>query len=300
MTTTTTEVDTTATAPKAKKGPSGRSKVGRHRKAGWITYVFLTIVLVGSIFPLYWSIVAASRTNAEMVVTPPPLIPGPNLLKNMRESLEQVDMIRAIWNTVVVAGCVTLGTVFFCTLAGFAFAKLRFSLRGVLMGIVIATLLIPTQLGIIPLFMLMAEIQWIDHLQAVIFPTLVSAFGVFFMRQYLIDAVPDELIEAAVVDGAGLFRIFRSVVVPLARPGMAVLGLLTFVAAWNDFFWPLVALSPKNPTVQVALTGLGLGYATDNSVIMAGTLIGMLPLIVVFILLGKQIVGGIMQGAVKG
>jgi cellobiose transport system permease protein len=260
----------------------------------------LTVILLGSAFPFYWSIVAASRTNAEMVTTPPPLIPGPNLLSNMREALNQVDMVKAIINTVIVAGSITVGTVMFCTLAGFAFAKLRFTGRNVLLGIVIATLLIPTQLGVIPLFMLMAKIHWIDHLQAVIVPALVSAFGVFFMRQYLLEAVPDELVEAATVDGATRLRTFWSVVMPLARPGMAVLGMLTFVTAWNDLFWPLVALSPKNPTVQVALTGLGRGYATDNSIIMAGTLLGMLPLLIVFLVLGRQIVGGIMQGAVKG
>lgn len=286
------------TAPR--RSGSGRSAAGRHRTAGVLVYLTLTVVLIGSMFPFYWSIVAASRTNAEMVVTPPPLVPGPNLLANMREAMTQVDMVKAILNTVVVAGSVTLGTVFFCTLAGFAFAKLKFTGRNFLLGLTIGTLLIPTQLGVIPLFLFMAKIHWIDQLQAVILPTLVTAFGVFFMRQYLLDAVPDELVEAATVDGATRFRIFWSVVMPLARPGMAVLGLLTFVAAWNDFFWPLVALSPQNPTVQVALTGLGRGYVTDNSIIMAGTLIGMLPLLVVFLLLGRQIVGGIMHGALKG
>jgi cellobiose transport system permease protein len=161
-------------------------------------------------------------------------------------------------------------------------------------------MMVPTQLAIIPLFILIAELQWVDHLQAVVLPTLVSAFGVFFMRQFLSQALPDELLEAGRVDGASTWRIFWSIVVPVARPAMAVLAMLTFLTAWNDFFWPIIALTTNNPTVQVALAGLGGGYVPDRAVIMAGTLIGTLPVLVVFVVLGKQIVGGIMQGAVKG
>jgi cellobiose transport system permease protein len=134
----------------------------------------------------------------------------------------------------------------------------------------------------------------------VILPTLVSAFGVVFMRQYLIQALPTDVIEAAIVDGATTFRIFRSIVLPAARPAMAVLGMLTFLMAWNDFFWPIIALSSQNPTVQVALNSLGQGYVPDRSVILAGTLVGTVPVLVVFALLGRRIVGGIMEGAVKG
>jgi cellobiose transport system permease protein len=159
---------------------------------------------------------------------------------------------------------------------------------------------VPAQLGVVPLFILVAKLGWVNHLQAVILPTLVSAFGVVFMRQYLIRALPTEIIEAAVVDGASTFRIFRSIVLPAARPAMAVLGMLTFLTAWNDFFWPIIALSSQNPTVQVALNSLGQGYVPDRSIILAGTLIGTVPVLVVFALLGKQIVGGILEGAVKG
>jgi cellobiose transport system permease protein len=169
-----------------------------------------------------------------------------------------------------------------------------------LLGVVIATLAVPTQLGIIPLFILIAKLHWVNQLQAVILPTLVSAFGVFFMRQFLVQSMPTELLEAALIDGAGTLRIFRSIVVPIARPAMAVLGMLTFLAAWNDFFWPIVALSQRNPTVQVALDGLSSGYIPQQAVVMAGTLIGTLPILVVFGVLGRQIVGGIMAGAVKG
>jgi cellobiose transport system permease protein len=270
------------------------------RDGGPISYALLILVTIISLLPLYWTVIAASRTNAEITRTPPPLTPGGNLIPNIRQAASQVDMVKALVNSVIVSGSIALGTVLFCTLAGFAFAKLKFRGSTVLLIIVLATMMVPSQLGIIPLFMLIAKLHWVNHLQAVILPTLVSAFGVFLMRQYLSQALPDELIDAAVVDGASTFRIFRSIVIPIARPAMAVLGMLTFLMAWNDFFWPIIALTSQNPTVQVALNSLGNGYVHDQSVIMAGTLIGTIPVLIVFALLGKQIVGGIMRGAVKG
>jgi cellobiose transport system permease protein len=148
--------------------------------------------------------------------------------------------------------------------------------------------------------MLMSKWGMANHISAVILPTLVTAFGVFFMRQYISSAVPDELIDAGYVDGAGPFRIFLSIVVPAVRPAMAVLGMLTFLMTWNDFFWPIIVLSSQNPTVQVSFQSLATGYAPQQSIVMAGTLYGTVPVLIVFVLLGRQIVGGIMQGAVKG
>ena len=287
-------------APRTRAGwRRGRESVGE-RRAGLFTYAALVLVTILALIPLYWTVVAASRTNADIAKTPPPLTPGGNLFSNIGEALEQVDMFKALLNSVIVSGSIALGTVFFCTLAGFAFAKLRFRGSTVLLLIILATMMVPAQLGVVPLFILIAELGWVNHLQAVILPTLVSAFGVVFMRQYLVRALPTEIIEAAVVDGASSFRIFRSIVLPAARPAMAVLGMLTFLMAWNDFFWPIIALSSQNPTVQVALNSLGQGYVPDRSIILAGTLVGTVPVLVVFALLGKQIVGGIMEGAVKG
>lgn len=284
--------------------PQARRRAGRKsvslRSAGPLTYAVLVLTTILAILPLYWTVVAASRSNADIAKTPPPFTPGGNLFSNIREALDQVDMFKALLNSVIVSGSIALGTVFFCTLAGFAFAKLRFRGSTVLLLIILATMMVPAQLGVVPLFILIAKLEWVNHLQAVIFPTLVSAFGVVFMRQYLVRALPTEIIEAAVVDGASTFRIFRSIVLPAARPAMAVLGMLTFLMAWNDFFWPIIALSSQNPTVQVALNSLGQGYVPDRSVILAGTLVGTVPVLVVFALLGKQIVGGIMEGAVKG
>jgi cellobiose transport system permease protein len=146
----------------------------------------------------------------------------------------------------------------------------------------------------------MARLGLAGHLSSVILPTLVTAFGVFFMRQYVASAVPDELVEAGWIDGASPFRIFWAVVVPAVRPAMAVLGMLTFLMSWNDFFWPIITLSSQNPTVQVSFQSLATGYAPQQSIIMAGTIYGTIPVLVVFGLLGRQIVGGIMSGAVKG
>ena len=277
-----------------------RRSVRSLTRGGPLTYATLLLVTALAIAPLYWTVVAASRSNADIAATPPPFTPGANLWHNIRQAADQVNMFKALANSVIVSGSIALGTVLFCTLAGFAFAKLRFRGRTLLLLIVLGTMMVPSQLGVIPLFILIAKLHWVNHLQAVILPTLVSAFGVFFMRQYLVQALPTELLEAAVVDGASTLRTFFSIVIPTARPAMAVLGMLTFLAAWNDFFWPIIALTSENPTVQVALNSLGNGYVPDQSVIMAGTLVGTVPVLVVFALLGRQIVGGIMQGAIKG
>ncbi len=277
-----------------------RPGAGEQLRGGPFAYVALVLVGIGSLLPLYWTLVAASHTQDEVLATTPPLLPGGRLPHNLEAAWTQANLGKAIVNSVVVAGCVTAATLFFCTLAGYAFAKMRFRGRGALMTAVVATLTIPPQLGVVPLFMVMSGLGWGGRLESVIFPTLVSAFGVFFMRQYLSEALPYELVEAAKVDGANNFRIVRSVVLPVARPAMMVLGMLTFVQAWNDFFWPYLALNQQNPTLQVALGRLSASYTPDQSIVMAGALISTLPLLVVFVIFGKRIVGGIMSGAVKG
>jgi cellobiose transport system permease protein len=284
----------------ARTAKTRRTRAGKQMTAGPIAYGIVLVVALISVFPLYYTIVIASHSNHAMAQTPPPFLPNASIFHNISAALKQQPIGKAILNSVIVSGTITVSTVFFCTLAGFAFAKLRFRGSNLLLGLVIGTLAVPTQLGIIPLFILIAKLHWVNHLQAVVLPTLVTAFGVFFMRQFLVQALPTELLEAGWVDGASTFRIFRSVVLPIARPAMAVLGMLTFIAAWNDFFWPIVALTSRNPTVQVALAGLGKGYVPQQSIIMAGTFLGTVPVLIVFGILGRQIVGGIMQGAVKG
>jgi len=269
-------------------------------KAGWGTYTAIMAVTLVSVFPLYYTIVMASHTNAEMAAKTPPLLPNTSFFGNVKKALELAPLNHGLINSLIVSGLVTLGTVAFSTLAGFAFAKLRFRGAALLLGICIATMMVPLQMGVIPLYMLMARLGMAGHLSSVILPTLCTAFGVFFMRQYVASAVPDELIEAAWIDGATPLRVLWAVVVPAVRPAMAVLGMLTFLMSWNDFFWPIITLSSQNPTVQVSFQSLATGYAPQQSIVMAGTLYGTVPVLIVFVLLGRQIVGGIMQGAVKG
>jgi len=269
--------------------------------AGRLTYAVLFGIIVCSIFPLYWSVVVSSRDQSAIGRYPPPLVPGGSLWDNLTAAFEQGNFGLALTNSVVVAGTVTVSVVFTSTLAGFAFAKLAFRGRGGLFTAVVATMLVPTQLAIIPLYVMVTQwFGWANDLRGVIVPALVSAFGVFFMRQYLSSAMPTELLEAGRVDGASTLRIYWSVVLPIARPGAAVLALLTFITYWNDLFWPLILLNTQNPTVQVAIANTASGIEVDYSLVLAGTVIATFPMLIVFLLLGRQIIGGIMQGAVKG
>ncbi len=277
----------------------------RFERAGPGTYAFLILVVLGSLFPLYWSLVVASHDNSAIGAYPPVVTPGGHLWSNLRRlfsaEVVNVDFWAALVNSAIVASAVTVAVVFFSALAGFAFAKLDFRGRGWLLVTVIATMIVPVQLGVIPLYIEMIHFGWLTKLQAVIVPNLVSAFGVFLMRQYIAGAVADELIDAARVDGCHTARVFWHVILPAVRPVAAVLGLLTFMNTWNDFFWPLIVLGPRNPTVQVAVSAVaGTNYIPDYPLILTATFVSVLPLLLVFLVLGRQIVGGIMQGAVKG
>jgi cellobiose transport system permease protein len=276
----------------------------RFESAGPLTYILLLGVAITSIFPLYWSVVVASHDNSAIAAYPPVLTPGRQLFHNIGRVFNSgevnIDFWTALFNSAIVSAAIACSVVLFSCLAGFAFAKLQFRGNKLLMAVVIATLIVPVQLGVIPLYIEMKHLGWINHLQAVIAPSLVSAFGVFLMRQYIVSSVPNELIDAARVDGCHTFRVFWHVVLPAVRPAAAVLGLLTFMNAWNDFFWPLIVLTPGNPTVQVAVSTLQSGYVQDYSLVFAGTLVSILPLIAIFLVLGRQIIGGIMKGAVKG
>jgi len=284
---------------------TSRRYVARHfRRAGPLTYIFLLVVVLLSLFPLYWSLVVASHNNAAVSAYPPVLTPGHELWHNIKRVFSSgevnVNFWTALLNTTIVATAVTFAVVFFSALAGFAFAKMKFRGERVMMLTIIATMLVPVQLGVIPLYIEMIHLGWLNRLPAVIGPNLVTAFGVFLMRQVIVSAVPNDLLDAARVDGCHTARVFWHVVLPAVRPAAAVLGLLTFMNTWNDFFWPLIVLSPRNPTVQVAVSTLASGYVEDFALVLTGTFISILPLLLIFLFLGRQIIGGIMQGAVKG
>ena len=287
------------------RGPARRRHVARRfRGAGTGTYVVLVMIAIVSVFPLYWSLVVASHDNSAVAAYPPVLTPGNPLWHNIgrlfNSGVVNIEFWKALGNSAIVASAIAFAVVFTSALAGFAFAKLPFRGSGVLMVGVVVTMMIPIQLGVIPLYIEMIHFGWVNHLQAVIAPYMVTAFGVFFMRQYIVQGVPNELIDAARVDGCHTARIFWHVILPAVRPAAAVLGLLAFLEAWNNFFWPLIVLSPQNPTVQVAVSALASGnYFPDYALVLTGTFVSILPLLALFLVVGKQIIGGIMQGAVK-
>jgi cellobiose transport system permease protein len=266
-----------------------------------VTYTILGAVVAISAYPIYYSIQLASSDAVTIAQNPiPALLPEGNLFENLARVFEEVPFWQAFFNSLLVAVITSVSVVLFATLAGFSFSKLRFRGRGPLLVFVIATMAVPTQLGVVPLFILMAEFGWVGQLQAVIVPGLVTAFGVFWMTQYLESALPYELVEAARVDGCSLIRTFWHVALPAARPAATMLALFTFVASWVNFFWPFIVLGPDNPTLPVALQLLQASFFKDMSLIMAGVVAATVPLIVLFFVAGRQLVAGIMQGAVKG
>jgi cellobiose transport system permease protein len=270
------------------------------RRPGFLVYGLLSAFLVGSALPLYWSVLIGSHTKEVVTRDVPPLLPGGHFFSNAQRVFDSVPFWKALANSMMVSTAAATSVVFFATLAGYAFAKLRFRGSTPLLVFVVVTMAVPTQLGVVPLFIVMAKLGWTGSVWAAIVPWIVTAFGVFFMRQYLLDAVPDELIEAARVDGCSQFRTFWTVAVPAARPAMAILWLFTFMQVWTDFFWPLIVLPAENPTVQVALNQLQSGYFKDYALVLCGTTLATVPLLVLFVATGRQFVAGIMQGAVKG
>ncbi len=293
---------TTTTAPITTRKRAEIGRAPQDSRGTWRTYLALVAVLFFSAFPLYWMFVIATSDDEAVSSIPPTVLPGGELMTNLREvfSLQQVYFAASLINSAIVSSVVTASVLFFCSLAGFAFAKLRFKGRNVLMVVVILTLTVPNQLAVVALYILMGKLGWNGTLLAVIAPGLVTAFGVFYMRQFIQHAVPDELIESARMDGALTLRIYWSIVVPAIRPALAVLGLLTFVMAWNDFQWPLIQLNGTDfPTSMVALSDLASGNYVIYRRVLAGAFIATVPLLVLLVVGGRQIVRGIMEGAVK-
>lgn len=242
----------------------------------------------------------ASVTTQDILAYPPRLVPGTQLLHNMREVIDRIDFFTSLFNTVVVATVGTLLVLFFDSLAAFAFAKYEFPGKRILFGILMATYMIPSQLALVPQFVTMAEFGWAGTLKALIIPGAANAFGIFWMRQYAQNSLPDELLDAGRIDGAGFFRLYAQVALPLFRPALAFLGIFTFISLWNDYIWPLVVMvNPDKVTLQVALANLNIAYNTDYAVVMAGALMSVLPLIVVFLIGARQFLRDLAAGATK-
>jgi len=289
-------------AARAAQRKRNKSHGGADRRPGWVTYVVLGAFILISAYPLYFTFLLSSSTSAEVAQNPvPSLIPGGEFLTNLQRVFDaDIDLVKATGNSLIVAVITSLSVVFFSTLAGYSFSKLRFRGRGPLLVFVIATMAVPTQLGVVPLYIVMRELGLTGNLLAVILPAMVTAFGVFWMTQYLDSALPYELIEAARVDGASMFRTFWSVALPAARPAAAMLALFTFITSWTNFFWPSIVLGTQNPTLPVALKLLQAGFFQDLPLIMAGVVLSIIPLLLLFVAAGRQLVAGIMAGAVKG
>lgn len=286
-------------APEQKKG---RKRIRSFDRPRWYIYGILAAILLGFLFPFYWSMLIGSKDAYAIRDPNMSWWLGGNLFKNMAAVVNNpaVNFWKALWNSIFSSTLIAASVVFFSTLAGWAFAKLRFKGSQPLLIFVIATMAVPTQLGVVPLYLLFSKIGWTGTMGAIIVPALTSAFGVFWMTQYLQQTVPDELVEAARVDGANQFRTFLAVGLPAARPAATMLALFTFVSSWNNFFWPFIVLDPQNPTLPVALSLLQANYFVDYSVVLAGVLLSTIPLLILFLFAGKQLVAGIMQGAVKG
>ena len=267
----------------------------------WWVYALLILAVLIAVFPLYWMFVVASNNSAAAYKMPPRVVPGGNLLNLAHLVFTTVPFVRSLINSAVVAVAIGIGHGVLCALAGFAFAKLRFPGRNTLFLIVVLTMTVPTQLAVIPQYMIMSKLGWVDTLQALIVPGLASAFGIFWMRQHIASTVSDELLQAARIDGANSWQIFWQIAFPLVRPAAFVLGLLGFVTAWNDFLWPFIILkSPEMYTVQIAIKALQNSYVVDLGLAMAGSFLATIPLLVLFAFVGRRLVTGIMDGAFKG
>ncbi|WP_106815796.1 carbohydrate ABC transporter permease [Microbacterium timonense] len=271
-------------------------------RAGFWVYAGLAVVVISAIFPFYWSFLIGSGDSSTINDPNMSWLPGGNFISNALAVMNDpaVNFWPALWNSIWSSTVIAASVVFFSTLAGWAFAKLRFPGGKWLLAFVVATMAVPMQLGVVPLYLLFSDLGWTGQIGAIIIPALTSAFGVFWMTQYLQQTVPDELIEAARVDGASMIRTFWTIGVTAARPAAAMLFLFTFVGAWNQFFWPFIVLDRQNPTLPVALSLLQSNYFVDYSVVLAGVLLATIPLLILFAFTGRQLVSGIMAGAVKG
>jgi cellobiose transport system permease protein len=300
MTTVTKEAAAVESA--ASRPPKTKARGQLVNKPGFVGYAFLAIVMAAAIYPIYWAFMIGSGDQTTITKRQFLAIPGPNFLDNAAQVIGNptVNFWVAIGNSIIVSTLVSISVVFFSTLAGYAFSKLRFKGKSGLFYFVISTLAVPTQLAVVPLFIVMVNLKLTGTLAAVILPALVSAFGVYWMTQYLEQALPYELIEAARVDGANMFRTFWSIALPAARPAAAMLALFIFIQTWTNFFWPFIVLDKDSQTLPVALSVLSNNYFDDYSLILAGAVVSILPLLVLFIVAGRQLVKGIMEGAVKG
>ncbi len=270
---------------------------------GLLQTVLYALLIVGAVltaFPLMWMVSASLMPPGEASGFPPPLVPSAPTLEHYRALFARADMGRYLFNSALVAVSVTLVSLFINSLAGYAFAKLRFRGRERIFQTLLAALVIPAQVAMLPLFLEMRALGLVNSYAGVVVPAAASIFGIFLIRQFA-RSIPDSLVEAARIDGASEFQIYRTVALPLLRPVLVTLALFTFMGSWNDFMWPLIVLTDDDLyTLPVALATLTRERVQDNEFMMAGAVVTTLPVLVVFLALQRQYVRGIMLGGVKG
>jgi lactose/L-arabinose transport system permease protein len=265
-----------------------------------LMYVFLGAGALVTLYPFYWTFTAATLTESEIFRSPPRLLPGSNFLSNLEALAASAPFLRALLNSMFVAGMTTVSTVFLSALAGYAFAKFSFRGRRILFAVVLGTLMLPTEIMIVPLFIIMLQLGWVDGYAALIVPYLVTGFGVFLMRQQM-TGFPNDLLDAARIDGNGELGVFFRVVLPNMKAACAALGIVTFMSQWGNFLWPLVVIStPEKFTYPLMLASLvRQGGAVEYGPVMVAAVIGLVPLVLLFFFFQKYIVSGVFGGSLK-
>lgn len=265
-----------------------------------LVYILLVITSILSLFPFYWMFVMATRPSSAFNSIPPTITPGNMLVENFKKVLNQIDFFGSIWNSLVICVIVTIVVLIISSLAGFAFAKFTFPGKNILFVAILLTMIIPPQLGLIPQYFLISKAGLLDTLPGVMVLFFLNPLGIFLMRQYISKSVPDELIEAAKLDGCSNFRIYRNIVLPIILPVIATVGIIVFTAVWGEFLWQFTVLrDPENYTIQVALAQLSNTRNVDFGMIMSGVFWATVPLLVVFLLFNKLFISSITEGSVK-
>jgi multiple sugar transport system permease protein len=251
-------------------------------------------------FPLFWMVSASFMPRGEAAMFPPRLLPSTPTLEHYRELFTRLNIGRAFLNSAIVATLSTLISLLFNSMAGYAFAKLRFARREQLFGVMLALLVLPAQVGMLPLFLMLKQMGLVNTYWGVVIPMMASVFGIFLIRQFML-AIPNELLEAARVDGASEWTIYSRIVLPLSIPVLVTLAIFTFMASWNDFMWPLIVLTDNDRyTLPVSIANLVGEHVQDLELMMASSVLTVLPVLLLFLFLQRYYVEGIMMGSVKG
>jgi multiple sugar transport system permease protein len=270
------------------------------RLESFLLHLVLAAGALLAAFPLLWMVSASLMHTGEANSAPPPLLPRSPTLEHYRALFTSLSLGRYLMNSLVIALGGTLLGVFITSMAGYAFAKLRFPGRRPVFRALLAGMVIPGQVAMLPMFLLLRELGLINTLFGAMIPVLAPIYGIFLVRQYA-ETIPDDLLDAARIDGAGEFLIFRKVVLPSIAPVLATLGVFTFLSAWNDFMWPLIVLSDDSRyTLPVALANLAGEHVLDVELMMGGALMTVLPVFIAFLFLQRYYIQGIMTGSVKG